>query len=221
MPYGLSKKSWLDEGKAHLKKGEYNEAKQAFDKAIELDPKSKPAWYQMIKLLSEQGKYNEAYQALDKAIQLDPKNEKMLIFWAKIPWYGDDRKMSYVASYDSVEKATAEANAAAQYGWMPQGTSTTDGHSDLGTIGRSVFLLGGLGLLTAGSRSKGKVTITYVRTQEWLRTKNLDANMSTQNTQLSNQNDVIVLIERLAKLKEQGALTEEEFQAQKKKILCT
>lgn len=107
MLFGLFNKksahsSWLDEGKAHLKKGEYNEAKQALDKAIELDPKSKPAWYLMIKMLSEQGKYNEAYQALDKSIELEPKKEKVLVFWAKIPWYGDGyRKMSYVAAYFS------------------------------------------------------------------------------------------------------------------------
>ena len=213
--------AYSDKAAALRHQGKREDAIKACAKAIELNPKLMNAWYQMINMLNEQGKYDEAQKVVDKAAALDPKMGKTLAKMSKVEWYRDDTKMTYVAIYDSVEKAAREANYIAQYGWMAQGTSATEGHSNLGTIGTSVFLFGNLGLLTAGSRTKGKVTITYVRTPEWLKAKNPVANAPTQDTQTNDQNDVIVLIERLAKLKEQGALTEEEFQAQKKKILST
>lgn len=88
-----------------------------------------------------------------------------------VNWYDDDTKLSYVATYDSAEKASREANRAAKKGWIPQGTSATDGHLNVGTTAAAVVLTGGLGLLAA-SRSKGKITITYARTPEWLEEHN-------------------------------------------------
>jgi len=91
-----------------------------------------------------------------------------------------------------------------------------------------------LPVLAGGSRTEGKITITYTRTPEWLEEHNKSAKKSdmpamvqavtkasTQETQTSDQNNVILQLERIAKLKEQGILTEEEFQNQKKKILGT
>jgi len=143
-------------------------------------------------------------------------------------WYNDDTKLTYVASYDSVEEASSETNGAAKKGWMPQGTSATDGHINVGRTAAGAVLTGGLTLLVGGSRSKGKVTITYTRTPGWLEEHGITARLvetpSNQGSLLSSakasgQNDAIEQLERLAKLKEQGILTEDEFQVQKKKIL--
>jgi tetratricopeptide (TPR) repeat protein len=46
---------------------------QAFDKAIELDPKNSSAWYNKGVALGELGKYDEAVQAFGKVIELDPQ----------------------------------------------------------------------------------------------------------------------------------------------------
>jgi len=58
--------------------------------------------------------------------------------------------------------------AAAQHGGVAQGTAATDGHINVGRTMTKVVLTGGLGLMTGASRSKGKITITYARSQEWL-----------------------------------------------------
>ena len=83
-------------------------------------------------------------------------------------WYYDNSKLSYVATYKNEKDATHEANAAAKMGWMPQGVTATDGHINLGRTITGAALTGGLTLLFGGSRSKGKITITYVRTPQWL-----------------------------------------------------
>jgi hypothetical protein len=88
------------------------------------------------------------------------------------------------------------------------------------------------GVIFGAHRTKGKITITYERTPEWLEghkgsVGQNDAthlvlaadNDKSLSTKTSDPNDVISQLERLAKLKEQGILTEEELQAQKKKIL--
>lgn len=136
-------------------------------------------------------------------------------------WYDDDGKLSNVVSYDNEEKASIDANYAAKKGWMPQSTSATEGHVNVGrTVGKTI-LTGGIGLAVLGeSRTKGKVTITYARTPEWLEAHKKGDIAKTVST-TSDSNDVVVQLEGLAKLKEQGILTEEEFQAQKKKILGT
>jgi hypothetical protein len=154
----------------------------------------------------------------------------------KTHWYDDDTKRTHIMSYDSVAEASSEANRAAKRGWVPTGSSATDGHLNIGRTAAGVFLFGGLSLLAGGSRTEGKVTITYNRASEWLEehTKNanvLDSNTAVQAAALTlkpthasatkDPTDVVTQLERLAKLKEQGVLTEEEFQGQKKTILKT
>jgi hypothetical protein len=142
-------------------------------------------------------------------------------------WYNDETLLNHIVSYDSVEKASKEANEAAKHGWFPTGTSATDGHMNLGRTAAGFALFGGLSLLAGGSRTEGKITVSYARTPEWLEehnksAKELDLPAQTDATASSNdQNNVILQLERLAKLKEQGILSDEEFQAQKKKILGT
>jgi hypothetical protein len=83
-------------------------------------------------------------------------------------WYDDNQKLSHVATYKNDKDAAKEADKAAKKGWMPQGATATDGHINLGRTVTGAVLTGGLTLLLGGSRSKGKITLTYVRTPEWL-----------------------------------------------------
>ncbi len=83
-------------------------------------------------------------------------------------WYDDKNKLTYVGTYKNEKDATKEAEEAAKNGWMPQGASATDGHINVGRTVTGAVLTGGLNLLIGGSRSKGKLTISYVRTPEWL-----------------------------------------------------
>ena len=83
-------------------------------------------------------------------------------------WYDDKNRLTYVATYKKEEDAAEDVEEAAKKGWMPQGATATDGHINVGRTVTGAALTGGLSLLIGGSRSKGKFTITYVRTPDWL-----------------------------------------------------
>ena len=205
-----------NKGSALRHQGKNDEAIQTYDKAIQLDPESANNWIKKSNILKAQGKYEEAQQAFDKAVEIDPRLASRTN--KNRPWHQDDTKMTYVANYNSAEKATNEANTAARYGWIAQGTSATDGHINIGRTAAGVALFGGLALLAGGSRSKGKVTITYVRTPQWLKEHNIGAKKPEMPDAVDSI-DIIMRLERLSKLKDQGILSEEEFQIQKKKVL--
>jgi len=61
------------EGNALYSQGQYDEALQAFDKAIEIGPQYSPAWHGKGWTLENLGRYEEALQAFDKAIEIDPQ----------------------------------------------------------------------------------------------------------------------------------------------------
>jgi tetratricopeptide (TPR) repeat protein len=64
---------WYNKGLALDNQGRYDEAIQAYDKAIEIDPRDKDIWNNKGIALYDQKRYSEAIQAYDKAIELDPK----------------------------------------------------------------------------------------------------------------------------------------------------
>jgi tetratricopeptide (TPR) repeat protein len=71
----------INEGLEFYNQGKYDEAINAYDAAIRLDPSGTQtwqAWNGKGDALYGQGKYDEAIQAYDKAIQLWPSNA--------IPW---------------------------------------------------------------------------------------------------------------------------------------
>jgi tetratricopeptide (TPR) repeat protein len=70
----VTTKDWVDQGNALYDQGKYDEAVQAYDKAIEVNPENADTWYNKGLALERQNKYNEAIQAYDKAIELDPKD---------------------------------------------------------------------------------------------------------------------------------------------------
>ncbi len=83
-------------------------------------------------------------------------------------WYDDENKLVHIATYDDARAASYDAERAARKGWVPQGSSATEGHVNVGRTTLKVLALGLPFLVTGASRTKGKLTITYVRTPEWL-----------------------------------------------------
>jgi cytochrome c-type biogenesis protein CcmH/NrfG len=65
---------WMEIGGALLNQSTYDEAINAFDEAIKLDPKFVQAWNSKGDALRWQGEYDDAIKAYDEAIRLDPKN---------------------------------------------------------------------------------------------------------------------------------------------------
>ena len=64
---------WNNKGVALYLLGKYDEAIQAYDEAIRLDPEMAMAWNNKGWALHKLGKYDEAIQAYDKAIELKPE----------------------------------------------------------------------------------------------------------------------------------------------------
>ena len=65
---------WNDQSVALYNQDKYDEAIQACEKAIELDPNLAAAWINMGNALDELGKSNEAIKAYEEAIRLDLNN---------------------------------------------------------------------------------------------------------------------------------------------------
>ena len=53
--------------------GKFDEALEAFEKAIETDPQYAPAWSNKGVLSRKLGKFDEALKAFEKAIEINPK----------------------------------------------------------------------------------------------------------------------------------------------------
>jgi hypothetical protein len=150
-------------------------------------------------------------------------------------WYDDKDKLTHVATYKNEKDAAKEANEAAKKGWMPQGTTATDGHINLGrTITYGVLTLG-VSYLLGGSRTKGKITISYVRTPEWLAEhKQGDIQIDSKQELVSINNpaitnpaptpigpseDTLQTLQKLKSMLDSGLITEEEYNTKKADIL--
>ncbi len=84
------------------------------------------------------------------------------------PWYDDSNRLTYVATYTNEQEMQRDVEAAAHQGWMPQNTAGTSGHINVGRTATAAVLTGGFSLLLGASRSKDKITMTFVRTPEWM-----------------------------------------------------
>lgn len=83
-------------------------------------------------------------------------------------WYQDVTKRAHVETYQKDKVMQKDVETAAQYGWIPQTSAGIGGHINVGRTFAAASLTGGASLLLGASRSKDKMTITYVRTPEWL-----------------------------------------------------
>ncbi len=83
-------------------------------------------------------------------------------------WYKDVTKRAHVETYQKDKVMQKEVEIAVQYGWVPQTSAGIGGHVSAAKIIAGGMLLGGIGALAGAGRSKDKITITFVRTPEWL-----------------------------------------------------
>jgi hypothetical protein len=141
--------------------------------------------------------------------------EKMAKEFGQGFWYEDKSKLSHIESYESEEKASLDADKAAKSGWKAVGSSATDGHINIGrTLAR--------GLIFGAHRTKGKITITYERTPEWLASNNKAASSSSVPIQTANPQPADDPLHKMKKLKEMldaGLISESEYNAKKADLL--
>jgi len=128
-------------------------------------------------------------------------------------WYQDKNKMSHIVSYDDEEQASIDANRAATKGWMPQGTSATDGHLNIGrTLAR--------GLIFGAHRTKGKIVVTYERTPEWLASNNKVASQpSALPSDPQPTSDSLQKMKQLKGMLDAGLISESEYNTKKAELL--
>ena len=80
-----------------------------------------------------------------------------------MPWYSDRNRSVHVSTYRDEKAMQREAEAAASFGWTVEATAGTGGHVNVGRTVAPAVLTGGLSLLFGASRSKDKITVTFVR----------------------------------------------------------
>ncbi|MGZ3649151.1 MAG: tetratricopeptide repeat protein [Syntrophales bacterium] len=66
--------SWVEKGVALVMEGKYNEAIEAFDKAIELNPKDAVAYNNRGAAYGQTGNYKQQIEDSTKALQMNPKD---------------------------------------------------------------------------------------------------------------------------------------------------
>jgi len=127
-------------------------------------------------------------------------------------WYEDNSKLSHTESYESEEQASIDADRAAKRGWMPQSTSATDGHINIGrTLAR--------GLIFGAHRTKGKFTITYGRTPEWLASNNKAVSSPIQAADSQPADDPLQKMKQLKGMLDAGLISESEYNTKKTDLL--
>ncbi|MCX6673110.1 MAG: tetratricopeptide repeat protein [Methanothrix sp.] len=109
---------WFNKGFALSSLGWYDEALQAYDRAIEIDPNFAEAWNNKGTTLHKQDKYDEAIKAYDEAIRLDPEYVDA--------WYNKGNSLVDQGEYDEAIKAYDEAirlDPKFAYAWNNKGSA--------------------------------------------------------------------------------------------------
>jgi hypothetical protein len=83
-------------------------------------------------------------------------------------WYQDKNRRTYVATYKSEKEMRKDVEEAVKHGWTLQDSAATGGHINVGRTVAPAVLTGGISLLFGASRSKDKVTVTFLRDERWL-----------------------------------------------------
>jgi len=92
---------WFNKGFALSSLGWYDEALQAYNRAVEIDPQSTVAWNNKGSTLNDLGKYDEAITAFEEAIRLDPNDSAT--------WSNKGIALGNQGKYDEAIKAYDEA----------------------------------------------------------------------------------------------------------------
>jgi len=115
-----------------------------------------------------QGMYQAEMVAKQNVAKLQALFPQLQTTTAGKEWYHDPSKRAHVETYTNQKKMQQEVETAGQFGWVPQTSAGVGSHINVGRTVTKVALTGGLGLMTGASRSKDKITIAFVRSQEWL-----------------------------------------------------
>lgn len=154
----------------------------------------------------------------------------------KREWYHDQIRLAYVASYENDKSMRKDTEAAAHFGWIPQQSVGVGGHVNIGRTATAAMLTGGVSLLFGPSRSKDKLSITFVRSEAWKAshpeddmvtgasappapTPAIGAALSSP-TPAAPAVDYIEQLKKLSELNKAGILSDDEFAAKKADILA-
>lgn len=69
---------WYEEGAKNLEQGKFEEARNAFEKALELDPFYPQALCGLSKILWQQGNFKEAVETINKALEIDSNDPDVI-----------------------------------------------------------------------------------------------------------------------------------------------
>lgn len=69
---------WYEEGEGYFREGKFKEARQAFEKAIELDPFYPQALCGLSRIFWQDGEYREAAEQIYKALEIDPNDPDVI-----------------------------------------------------------------------------------------------------------------------------------------------
>jgi tetratricopeptide (TPR) repeat protein len=114
----LSEANWYNKGIALYDQGKYDEAIQAFDEAIEINPQNANAWSTKGAALCQQDKNDEAIQAFDEAIEINPQNADT--------WNNKGTALASLGKYDEAIQAFDEAielDPKYAYAWYGKGNA--------------------------------------------------------------------------------------------------
>jgi Tfp pilus assembly protein PilF len=74
--FGQSPDQVLNDGKAQLANGDYEQAEILFKKALEMDPTFSPALLELARINLRFGKMKDTQELLRQAIDIDPENKE-------------------------------------------------------------------------------------------------------------------------------------------------
>jgi TolB-like protein/tetratricopeptide (TPR) repeat protein len=99
--------SHIAAGIAHCMKYECSLAAQAFEKALEIDPKKYEAWYFFARTRIRQGRPHEALKLLQKASRVRPEDYQSVLLQAQLHVSMGDSEQAIEASREGLEKVQA------------------------------------------------------------------------------------------------------------------
>src|SRR6266540_2906095 len=104
-------------------------------------------------------------------------------------WFHDSERSTFVRVYKNEKEMQRDVEDAAEHGWIPQALAGTPGHINAGRTVTRAFVTGGYGLLLGASRSKDKITITFIRDDRWEARRLLRETMRAANDELRRIED--------------------------------
>ena len=97
---GLEGKTWLYGAKLCLSEGKYDDALEAFDKVLEINPKNESTLFGKGLALTMLGRYEDALEAFDKVLEINPQNEDTP-FWKGFMLFSLGRYEDALKAYDN------------------------------------------------------------------------------------------------------------------------